>query len=383
MAKFEVGIQGLKNNSNNFDNYRNCLEAYSNRVNSIRNRLYIASSSSWSIKNSLRVIADGIVDESRSCRKMSDTIQNISSKYEIAENKICGNSKASWSDKLQLRDTVEAIIEKNKPLPGVGAEFIGINSGPIIKEPINNIERTDDFLFKTIAGVVGPFGVIADMIRNGVKGKTGDFWGGLTTLAGGIVENWEGSRVKWGDWIGTGPLGTWQNELGKYVDFSSAKKGFSTVCNWVASYIGSGIDNYGEHNNLGERFWRETVTEGTLKLVEGMAIGAGVTFATGAIATAIGVTAPAWVGAAAIAGVTVLVDWGLDWVVSKVTKGTETSWVEFVSDGLINASEYVGDKVTEVVENVADAVSRGIDNIGNAIRNIGGSICNWGRLRFN
>ena len=74
--------------------------------------------------------------------------------------------------------------------------------------------------------------------------------------------------------------------------------------------------------------------------------------------------------AAAAAAVTVVVDWGLDRVVSWATGGTQTSWIEAASD-------FVNDTVGGWIDDTQKWLGNAGNKIAGGIRNVGNALCNW------
>ena len=311
MGAYKVQIMGLQKNANDYEKYEKFLKQYSDRVDGIRNRLYLSSSSSWSIKNSLRTIADGIDDEARVGKNMSSQIEKIARKYEEAENKICGNSKAAWSE--------------------IATEEVGGTSGTTTEEDSWNIL---DLIWKPLAAAVGP---LAKLLWEGWKNRgSGVNWLELFTK-GVPIEN---------------PL---KEALGKYFDFSTMKKGLSSACKWVMAGVTSFISNLTEHGNFGERFWGETVTETLIKVGENILLTAGV----GAVLALLPVSAPVWATAAVVAGVTVLVDWGLDAIVKS--QGSKVGWVECLSDFINDGIESIQQRTRDRMNGIHSGVPGGIN----------------------
>lgn len=313
MGAYKVHIMGLQKNANDYEKYEKFLKQYSDRVDGISNRLYLSSSSSWPIKNSLRTIADEIDDEARVGKNISSQIEKMARKYEVAENKICGNSKAAWS---------EIVTE--------GADG---TSGTTSKE--EDSWNILDFIWKPLAAAVGP---LATLLWEGWKNRgSGVNWLELFTK-GVPIEN---------------PL---KEALGKYFNFSNIKSGLSSACKWVMAGITSFFSNWQEHRNLGDRFWGEAVTETLIKVGENILITAGV----GLVLAAAEITAPIWITAAAVAGVTVLIDWGIDAVVKS--KGSKVGWVEcfsdFINDGIESIQQRTRDRMNGIHNSVPSRINR-------------------------
>ena len=246
--------------------------------------------------------------------------------------------------------------------------------------PRNNSLKISDLIYKPLIAAAGPLGTIVDAFRRGAEGKTGNVFSDVIKLAGGLVKNTDKSGIKWGDWFGISPStkGPWEGAVGKYTDFSSVSKGVSTVCNWAAAAVTSGFSNYKEFGNFGARFWEETASETLLKVGEGILVSAGVAAAFAAA----GISAPALAVGAAAAGVTVLVDWGLDSVVSWATGGTQTSWIEGASNVISDTGEKVAGWVADTGKKAGKAINNGINGIKNSINNIRGSGTKWGSFSF-
>lgn len=212
MSRFDVLAANLKIDAGNLGEYANALSAYSREVNDIRRNLGFSEELSRSVGYSLQVISNSMNDESRGCRSLSSGLSDAVRKYEEAEQGICGKTQITWGK------VVGAEARKN-----------------------DVADHIWDMVYKSVVSAAGSLGTIVDAIRRGSEGKTGNVISDLLKLAGGLVKNTDGSGIKWADWFGLKPStkGAWEGAIGKYTDFSTVQKGFSTVCNWAAE-IASG-----------------------------------------------------------------------------------------------------------------------------------------------
>ena len=134
------------------------------------------------------------------------------------------------------------------------------------------------------------------------------------------------------------------------------KEGLSSKTAWALAILENAWDNYMEHGGFTARFFEELGIESAIDVAEGALLIAGV----GALAVAAGVTAPAWAVAAVAAAAGIVVDAGLDWVVSKITGNPDASWKESVSDFICD----LGEKITGGKHKRKSRVKWGKFNLG-------------------
>ena len=343
MSRFVIKPDNLRIQVGRFSDYSETLKKYSDEVLKTNDDFGIAGDISRSIESSLQVISNDLIKESNGCSNLSAGLSDSVQLYEKTEQSIIGTSQIKWG---------------------------GIVS-PDESKSSELAEKIFDVYYKTVIAAAGPLGYLGDAIRRATEGKPGDVIGDVLKIIGGFAKNVEKTGINWGKWFGVNlpDKGPWESALGKYTDFSTAGKSISTVCNWAAEIAKSGYNNYKEFGNFGMRFWEETATESLLKIGEGVLI----TAAAGALLAPVG--APVLVVGAVAAGVTVLVDWGLDSVVNWVTGGTQTEWMEAASDLICDTGE-------AIVNGVKDVANAAVNGIKNTFENIGGAICKWGSFCF-
>lgn len=344
MSKFDVFTNNLRNSAEGFMQGANALRSCSREVEEIRRRIDFSDELNRSVGYSLQMIVYTLNEESRSCSNLASGLSQAIQRYEDAEQSICGRAQITWGNAVR---------------GGARKENQSFNiTIKIIKE----------LLIKA----AGPLGTLYDAVKNGAEGKTKNVVTDIIDLVGGYVENSEGTKINWKDWFNFKYSKTNVDEIassaiGKYTDVSIVRKGISTACNWAYSIVSSAFDNYDEFGSFCSRFWEETAVESLLNIGEGILIGAGVGIAfAGAPAIAVG---------AAAAGITVLVDWGLDSLFSLASNGTQTKWTEAVSDVVCD----IGEKAAGWLKSKA---ADGVSAIKNSIQNLAGSICPWGSFSF-
>lgn len=356
MSKFEVKPDELTKYAGALDEYSRLLGNIGNDVMNVKSRLDFSQDIQRTVNRSLESIVAAIQKESSGCGNMSSGLTKVASNYRKTEEQICGKAKISW----------DAVVK---------------GSGTKSDESKDNSFDIPEWLYKIAISAAGPAGVVVDSIRQGVEGEWGKVSSDLLKLVGGAVKNSDGSKIDWGKWfdIAASDKTPWEQAVGKYtIDFSSWKNSVSTACNWAAQIAASAYSNYQEFGNFATRFWEETAAETLLKVGEGVLVTAGVS----ALIAAAGISAPALAVGAAAAGVTVLVDWGLDSIVSWATGGTQTSWVEAASDFICDTGEKVVDWVKDTGTQVVNAAKEGWNSAVSAVQNFFGSGCSWGSLSF-
>lgn len=376
MSEFKIKPQRVRSAAQDMNSIARQMKHLEEQIRDIQRGLSFEVAQKQRIRQRLRQAGSDVEAQYRGISNSVSVLDSITRTYEETESQLAGASVDSSMGRNEI--AWAGVIEADPSL-----DFLNIKADPG--------EKIWDMIYKSVIAAAGPFGTVVDAFKNGFGGNHGNVLKDLIKLAGGYVKNSDKSGIKWGDWFGIEPStkGPWEGALGKYKDFSSVRKGFSTVCNWASAIVSSGFSNYGEHGNFGARFWEETAVESLLNIGEGILIGAG----TAAAFAAAGISAPALVVGAAAAGITVAVDWGLDAIVSWATKGAQTRWKEAVSDTFCNVYENVAGwakdtaqkasaRVKDTGEKISNAVSSGINGIKNAIQNVAGSTCSWGVFSF-
>lgn len=352
MSEFQLKSQKVRLTVQDMNSLARQMRGLEDQIWRVQSGLSFEVAEKERIRQRLRQAGNDTEAQYRGLCNSASTLNNIVNTYEATEGRLAGVAVNS------------AVVRGNEAAwSGKNADF-----------PMS------DMIYKSIISALGPIGTVTDAVRRGFEGKTGNVISDIIKLAGGFVKNTDKSGIKWGDWFGINPStkGPWQGALGKYTDFSSVQKGFSTVCNWASAIVTSGFSNYEEFGNFGARFWEETAAETLLKVGEGILVGGGVAAAFAAA----GISAPVLAVGAAAAAVTVAVDWGLDAIVSWATNGAQTSWMEAASDFICDTGEKVVDWAKDTAQKAVNWAKDTGKKIGNAVQNIAGSICNWGVFSF-
>lgn len=330
-------------------------------VTGVRNGLRYKISGREAISVRLREAAGQISREADSAKAMRKALEQVIRQYENTEK---GNLDRVKAEKTTVQQG------------GSGGGGARQDAGP---KPFS----WTDLLLKELATVVGPFGFLVTGGQKLVEGKwpeaVNEFLKSLGKGASSIIGK---PKAEWAENLfgltrmETAP-GFWKS-LG---DFSSVGKAVGTVTKWATTILDRGIKNFrefGENAWTNARFWGETFIESGIKLVEGAAISAVV----GGAAVAIFGNPVSLGVAAATVGLTAIVDWGLDGIVSWATNGAQTDWVEAATDFLIDD---VGPAIKKGVDTVVDAgktvIKKGAEVVSNIGKGLSG-ICKWGRKLF-
>lgn len=315
------------------------LKALSQEVDSIRGNMRYKIAGRAQIAERLRQVSEQIAAEAGAARNMGNGLQQIVTWYEKTEN---GNRDRQAADKTKVRQ---------------GTGGLPFDWGKLLE--------------KGLGTILGPFGIITN-IPDILDGEIGSMPKHVLDGIGSITDVLSaegGTAGKWlKDLFGLNPMEFTSFEdtfLGKLGKFDSTANTIGTVVNWGAKLVDSFVKNAEEFGgNWCARFWEETITETGIKIVEGAAVTAGVSAAVAGICTAVGVAfPPALVVGVAVAGATALLDWGLDNVVSWATNGSETSWIEHVSDRICDGVDMLRETVGPAVEKAEQVISDGIDTV--------------------
>ena len=248
------------------------------------------------------------------------------------------------------------LLPENELTEELGAKMSPVTRGPLVNESMET----------SLSGVFACGNVlhVHDLV---------DFVSQEAALAGKAAAEW----LK--DLFGLNPMeftsfgDTFLDKIGK---FDSPASSIGTVANWAGKLVDSFVKNAEEFaGNWCARFWEETFTEAGIKLVEGAAVSAGVSAAVAGICTAVGVACPpALVVGVVAAGATMLLDWGLDSLVSWATGGSETSWIEHVSDRICDGIDAIRETVGPAVEKAGQVINDGIDAVVDTGRKVVDSV---------
>lgn len=352
----------------------NKLNKLSQEVDNVRGAVRYKIAGQQNIVQCLREAAEQISKESQSIQSMRSGLEQITARYEQTELENVGRLSAVQTSIQQARNSQSALA----------AEIEGSF------EP----QEFDwwDLIIQELANGVGPAGFIFTGGKELAEGNWGSAINELLSSIGEAAKTMiDKPRAEWaGELFGLTKitkenLPTFWGEMG---DVSSFGNVVGTVANWGTALFGSLLDNLEEFgdDSWGGRFWAETGVETVIKVVEDAAITAGVA----AVAVAAFGAAPAVAVGAAAVGVTMLVDWGLDNFVSWATNGSQTSWVEGLTDLVCDTGEKIIDAVgsaatvvwdatKEAVGAVADTVSEGWNNLKEGVFNFF-SGCKWGGI---
>lgn len=303
------------------------LKALSQEVDSIRGNMRYKIAGRAQIAERLRQVSEQIAAEAGAARNMSNGMRQVVTWYEQTEN---GNRDRQVAEKTSVR----------KDAGGTSFDWGGL-------------------LKKLFGTFLGPFGIIMDMPDGGAGSLLKYAFAGIGSITD--VVGAEGTTVP--EWLKdlfgfkTVEFTSFKDTfLGKLGKFDSAANTIGTVVNWAGKFVDSFVKNAEEFaGDWCARFWEETFTETIIKGVEGAAITAGVAAVIG--------SAPAIAIGAVAVGATMLLDWGLDSLVSWATNGSETSWVEHVSDRICDGIDALRETVGPAVERAGQVISDGIDTV--------------------
>lgn len=327
------------------------LKGLYREVENVRTGLTYRIAGQEAIAARLRTAAEQINKEAISTGAMRSGLMEVIARYEQTES---GNLDRLGAEKTSVQQAGNA------------------EAGSMTSPSWFQDFKWDNFMVKELANLVGPFGFVFSGGQKLAEGKWANAVNEVVKSLGKGAkvlidkpkaewfDNLFGLNTKYAD--GTGP--TFWEGLG---DFSSKGKAVGTVAKWATALADSFIKNKEEFgaDNWGGRFWAETAVETGISLGEGAAVAVGV----GAVAAALG-GAPAIAIGAATVGATMLIDWGLDNIVSWATGGSQTSWKEAASDFICDTGEKiveaVGPVITKTVDTVKGVVKTGVDFVADA-----------------
>ena len=350
MARIYIEPSRAKRTAQDELDLSRALKAMSQEVDGIRNNMRYKIAGRAQIAERLRQVSEQSAAEAGAARNMGNGLQQIVAWYEKTEN---GNRDNQTAEKAKVRK---------------GAEEIPFDWGELLK--------------KVIETTLGPFGIITNIpdIMDGEEGSViKHMLDGIGSITD-VVDAEGGTAAEWlKDLFGLNPMeftsfgDTFLDKIGK---FDSPASSIGTVANWAGKLVDSFVKNAEEFaGNWCARFWEETFTEAGIKLVEGAAVSAGVSAAVAGICTAVGVACPpALVVGVVAAGATMLLDWGLDSLVSWATGGSETSWIEHVSDRICDGIDAIRETVGPAVEKAGQVINDGIDAVVDTGRKVVDSV---------
>lgn len=340
MARIYIEPSRVKRTAQDELDLSRVLNALAQEVDSIRSNMRYKITGRAQIAERLRQVSEQIVAEAGAARNMGNGLQQIVAWYEKTEN---SNRDSQVAEKTKVRKDTETEsvdwweILKKLIKPALGPYALLTTLPDILNDKPGSFVK---YLFEAIEG--------------GSK---------IFAAKGDTTVEWLRDLFK----ISTNTK-TWDETfLDKLGQFDSVPHAVGTVANWATKLIDSFVKNTEEFG--GEwcaRFWEETVTEAGIKVLEGAAVTAGVVAVIGgASGIVIGVAA---------AGATLLVDWGLDSLVSWATGGSETSWIEYVSDRVCDNIDALRETVGPTVEKAGQVISDGIDAVVDTGRKVVDSV---------
>lgn len=339
MAKISIEPERARTAITQEEALEKTLRALGQNVDSIRNGLRYKIAGREAIAARLREAAEQLYKEADSTRNARNGLEQIINLYVQTE-------------KANL-DRVAA--EKTSIQQGAGAG--GASTAPTAED---GRYKYVDPKWSKLWSLIGPAAVIPNILM------TDKHWPSVTNevvkTLGKIAKTvLDSPRAEWAKKLfGFNIVTEASSFLENLGDFSTLGKGLGTVVDWGTSIVDSFLKNVKEFGNdswTTGRFWAESGIEAGIKIVE--KAGFATLIGTGLIA-AFG-SAPAVVIGGVTTLTTLLVDWGLDNLVSWATNGSETSWIEFVSDGICNAGEWLKDNVGPVVQKTVDGAKRAVE----------------------
>lgn len=374
MAKIYIEPTKAKQSVTNEEKLSKLLEGLSQDVDNIRGNLRYKISGKEQISARLAEVVQQIRKESNSVKALSSGLEQIISQYVQTED---ANRDRLAADKASS-------VQESGGETGTQQEEDSV---------------WDDLLEEIIGAILGPFGFLTDtsgLLDGGLADFTTYLLGGI----GSITEliSTEGVEAEWlKELFGLNPMesvsvkGGFWDEL---ANFDSVTEGIGTAVGWLTELIGSGVENFAEFGgDWCARFWEETLVESGIKIAEGAAVTAGVSAVVTGVCAAAGVACPpALVIGVAAAGIGVVLDLGLDSIVSWATNGSCTSWVEGASDlicdgidaireGVGTLAEKTGQAVEKAAETVVETGKKVVDSIYNTMENLFGEV-KWAQGLF-
>lgn len=370
------------------------LSQLSGQADDIRRNLNFRIAGREQIAARLREVSERISREADAARSMGRGLEQAVAWYERTEQANLGRVAAQAA----------AIQGGASGGAGNGAEKSGYQYVPWEKKPL-------DYVIRQLSNLIGPFGFVLTEGRKALEG--GDpyanvsLWNSVLKSLGKVVSKIPDqlSKTTPSAWMkelfGYAPGKAkkfWDSFKGKIGDFSKPAKALGTVVTWATAFFDRAVSNLKEMDKGGMglgRFWGETVVETGLKVGATALIGAGVAAAMGA--------APAVAVGAVTVAVTMGVDWALNNIVSWITKGEKTDWIDAFGDGIIDGGKWLVDKAGQVTKKAATAVADAAKSGVNAVKNAGAQIadkigkgvskvkegvsnlfsgCRWGALCF-
>lgn len=352
MAKIALSTELLKQQSQEMKNLSYEYDAISKRITGT----LLSVNNCWSSALSNNCL--GKINAAKKC--CNDITETVGKAGELA---------------LQAANTFEAI---DKALAS-GKEAVKDSAGN--SAPDNQAQSKDpwykiDYKWSSLFGLLGGFGIVGGLASTAGqffsgKGTVKDFLkfinNGLKNIDFVVNDKIPDAGSWWKSLFGTAVTAgatkpTWgeaiAKEVGKYADFSSGAKTFSTITKWVGVGVSAavnGISNYEDYKDgkqSGGRAVAETITETAVDVGKGIFITAGLAAAgaTGGVAV-VGAVAASWV-----------LDVGTKWITKAVT-GEEKGFTEAVSDLALGAGKAIIDTGKKVAESVGKSVGKAAKSV--------------------
>lgn len=369
------------NIANDFGEQRGKLDAYRDRIQSVKRSCPGSGWARTSLLGSLGDILNEMEKEKRLYSDMKEAIGNAVSCYRTYEESIAkcdSSSRAAWGedggqggDDADKKNGIWSWSDTWKIISKAGVIGTGISAiGQLVTGGINakNLLSSAKFVNSGIGG-------IATIVS---KGAEAGWWKQLLGLqvAGEF-------KVCNGKFLGD-IKNIWNKQFIDDLGFGKAPANVADKVKvgtkWAGHLLtlaGNVVDNYGEFEGQGTYGAVRGTAETVIETGVDIAIGAGATALVGAGLAAAGiVSAPAVAVGALAVGVT----WAANGVCKWITGGKDIGEVtaDFICDvgeGAINLAKKGVEKVGEIGENIGKGISKGIDKAKEGLSSAWKGIC--------
>lgn len=362
MAEWYVNISGMNSDAPGLSQCGTAIRRTGSTVEQIARRIPGNSSSAQQSRKTLRVLAQTVMTEAEQADALVKALQEISVRYAASEQRLLGNQHTIGSLTLPEGDAAQT--------DGASDEPAWLKS-----------------LLKLITAPIGPLGSLIMAIYGQVTGSDKDFWKNILSLMGKEVKAAGKSDATWRDYIlgdlfkrknGEKIIEGAYNKYNPLVQKDGKPDGIgraAAIISILTTLVGQGIENFHEQGNrINGRGIEETLSETAITIGKDILITAGV----GAVAAAIGVSAPAWAVALTVAGIGLAADWVGNQIAVAVTGDQNAKWLECVSDwALDTVINPIGDAVARSARWVGDKIQNAMDSVGRHFSNLFGSRCAW------
>ncbi len=374
MAEFRIKVNNTREAEQTLNTVERMLGAGASDVYSCMNTLSFEVKGRADIERRLKNAAERLSVQQKNVGGIRSSLDEIINDYIRTEQIVCGAIKPiEKAPEIGAAGSAGENTGQNDPQNSPQFEW-----AKLIKDEIKNVMGPFAFSVGTLDIIQGKDFAIAKYLNSVVKGM------------GKAISSSNGIEVDWSKLFGLDPSKSTSFKdafLKKLGDFSNVNKGIGTVVKWGTAVVSSGIENlqeFGANAWTNNRFWREVGVESALKIGEAALITAGI--------TAVAAGLPGIVIGGATAAAMIAVDWGLNNVVSWLTGGAETKWVEAVSDFVNNTGEMivegVGKAVSKTVDVVKDVGSKAVQAVGEGFNKVTEAVgnffsgCRWGSSLF-